>query len=40
MLELRNIRKTFGDTVANDDVSLTVHKGTIHAVVGENGAGK
>lgn len=40
MLELRNIRKTFGDCVANDDVSLTVHKGTIHAVVGENGAGK
>ncbi|MBK9216696.1 MAG: ABC transporter ATP-binding protein [Chloracidobacterium sp.] len=40
MLELRNIRKTFGETVANDDVSLTVHKGTIHAVVGENGAGK
>ncbi len=40
MLELKNIRKTFGDCVANDDVSLTVHKGTIHAVVGENGAGK
>ncbi|MBP9663439.1 MAG: ABC transporter ATP-binding protein [Pyrinomonadaceae bacterium] len=40
MLQLKNIRKTFGDTVANDDVSLTVHKGTIHAVVGENGAGK
>ncbi len=40
MLELRNIRKAFGDCVANDDVSLTVHKGTIHAVVGENGAGK
>jgi simple sugar transport system ATP-binding protein len=41
MLELRNIRKVFhGDCVANDDVSLTVHKGTIHAIVGENGAGK
>jgi general nucleoside transport system ATP-binding protein len=40
MLELRNIRKAFGDCIANDDVSLTVHKGTIHAVVGENGAGK
>ena len=40
MLELKNIRKTFGDCVANEDVSLTVHKGTIHAVVGENGAGK
>ncbi|MGQ0541290.1 MAG: ATP-binding cassette domain-containing protein, partial [Blastocatellia bacterium] len=40
MLELRNIKKVFGDCVANDDVSLFVHKGTIHAIVGENGAGK
>jgi simple sugar transport system ATP-binding protein len=40
MLELRNITKTFGNVVANDDVSMTVHKGTIHAIVGENGAGK
>ena len=40
MLELKNIKKAFGDCVANDDVSLTVHKGTIHAIVGENGAGK
>lgn len=40
MLELKNITKTFGDVVANDDVSITVHKGTIHAIVGENGAGK
>ena len=41
MLQLKNIRKVFhGDCVANDDVSLTVHTGTIHAIVGENGAGK
>jgi ABC-type uncharacterized transport system ATPase subunit len=40
MLELRNITKTFGNVVANDNVSMTVHKGTIHAIVGENGAGK
>ncbi|KXK07140.1 MAG: nucleoside ABC transporter ATP-binding protein [Acidobacteria bacterium OLB17] len=40
MLELRNIKKAFGDCVANEDVSLTVHKGKIHAIVGENGAGK
>jgi ABC-type uncharacterized transport system ATPase subunit len=40
MLELKNIRKTFGDVVANESVSLTVHKATIHAIVGENGAGK
>ena len=40
MLELRHITKTFGSVVANNDVSITVHKGTIHAIVGENGAGK
>jgi ABC-type uncharacterized transport system ATPase subunit len=40
MLELKNIKKAFGDCVANEDVSLTVQKGTIHAIVGENGAGK
>jgi simple sugar transport system ATP-binding protein len=40
MLELRPITKTFGDVIANNDVSLTVNTGTIHAIVGENGAGK
>ena len=40
MLELRNITKTFGSVLANDDVSIKVEKGTIHAIVGENGAGK
>jgi general nucleoside transport system ATP-binding protein len=40
MLELRNITKTFGSVIANNDVSIKVHKGTIHAIVGENGAGK
>jgi general nucleoside transport system ATP-binding protein len=40
MLQLKNITKTFGSVVANNDVSITVHKGTIHAIVGENGAGK
>src|SRR5436190_1256705 len=40
MLELKNITKTFGSVVGNNDVSITVHRGTIHAIVGENGAGK
>ena len=40
MLELRHITKTFGNVVANNDVSFNVEKGTIHAIVGENGAGK
>jgi ABC-type uncharacterized transport system ATPase subunit len=40
MLELRDITKRFGDVQANDRVSLAVTAGTIHALVGENGAGK
>jgi general nucleoside transport system ATP-binding protein len=40
MLELRHITKRFGDVLANDQVSITVAPGTIHAIVGENGAGK
>src|SRR3954454_24402842 len=40
MLELRDITKRFGDVLANDRVSLAVTPGTIHAIVGENGAGK
>ena len=40
MLELKDITKTFGDVTANNDVSINVEKGTIHAIVGENGAGK
>src|SRR6476620_2354175 len=40
MLELRNISKRFGAVQANDNVSIVVKPGTIHAIVGENGAGK
>lgn len=40
MIELRNITKRFGDVVANNGVSIKVAPGTIHAIVGENGAGK
>ena len=40
MLELRNITKRFGDVLANDRVNIVVRPGTIHAIVGENGAGK
>lgn len=39
-LELLNISKRFGDTLANDRVSLRVMPGEIHALLGENGAGK
>src|SRR6266404_7434482 len=40
MIELRNITKRFGNVVANSRVSFKVEPGTIHAIVGENGAGK
>jgi simple sugar transport system ATP-binding protein len=40
LLELRNITKRFGDVVANDHINIVVKPGTIHAIVGENGAGK
>ena len=40
MIELRNISKRFGEVLANDRVSFKVEPGTIHAIVGENGAGK
>src|SRR5258705_13823022 len=40
MLELRNITKRFGAVLANDHVNIKVDPGTIHAIVGENGAGK
>ena len=40
VIEMRNIVKKFGDFTANDNINLTVHKGEIHAILGENGAGK
>ena len=40
MIELKNITKRFGAVLANDRVSFKVEPGTIHAIVGENGAGK
>jgi ABC-type uncharacterized transport system ATPase subunit len=39
-LELRNVTKRFGAVLANDHLNITIDSGTIHAVVGENGAGK
>ena len=39
-IELKNITKTFGSVVANKDVSLTVKRGEILSILGENGSGK
>ena len=39
-IELKNITKTFGNIVANKNVSLTVNCGEILSILGENGSGK
>ena len=40
VLELRNLSKHFGGLVAVNDLSLTMHKRSIHALIGPNGSGK
>lgn len=40
VLEILGVSKRFGQTLANDDVSLSLRKGEIVALLGENGAGK
>ena len=40
MLEVKNLRKTFGDFTAVDDLSFTIQDGEILGLVGQNGAGK
>ncbi len=40
LLEMRGICKSFPGVRALDNVSLTVRRGTVHALMGENGAGK
>lgn len=39
-LSVRGVSKFFGGVRANNDVSIEVQKGKIHAIIGPNGAGK
>jgi simple sugar transport system ATP-binding protein len=40
VVRMVNITKHFPGVLANDQVSLTLHKGEVLALLGENGAGK
>jgi len=40
MITISHLRKTFGDLVAVDDLSLTINQGEILGLLGPNGAGK
>ncbi len=40
VIEVRDLRKTFGDRLLFDDVTFTVPKGSIVGIIGANGMGK
>lgn len=40
MIEIKDLTKCYGSFKAVDNVSITVPKGTIHGIIGENGVGK
>lgn len=40
MLEVRNLSKRYGETIALSDASIAFRAGTIHTILGENGSGK
>jgi simple sugar transport system ATP-binding protein len=37
---MRNITKTFGNTIANNKIDLDIYRGEILSLLGENGSGK
>src|SRR5271166_1991380 len=39
-ISVEGVRKSYGATIAVDDASFSVARGAVHALLGENGAGK
>jgi ribose transport system ATP-binding protein len=40
MLEIQNLSKRYGETVALSDATIAFRAGTVHTILGENGSGK
>src|SRR5271155_3071834 len=39
-ISVERVRKAYGATIAVDDASFSIARGAVHALLGENGAGK
>ncbi|KAA0691440.1 sugar ABC transporter ATP-binding protein [Neorhizobium sp. P12A] len=40
MLDIENVSKRYGETVALSDATIAFRQGTVHTILGENGSGK
>jgi len=40
LLEIKDLHKSYGDTVVIDGLNLTINKGELRCLLGPNGAGK
>ena len=40
ILQFKKISKSYGNVLANNQISFNIKKNSVHALLGENGAGK
>ena len=40
ILEIKNLKKSYGENQVLKDISLTVHKGEVISIIGSSGSGK